>query len=130
MQKNYLEELIVNHIKDEEKNKDALLNEIKGYRKSEDYSKRELDIFFTDIKESLSNLASKLELVFTQTTETNGRVNGLEWWKNAIIWGAGVAVTVIGILIPVLYSYLTLQTNAQIQTTIDKTLSKYNITIK
>lgn len=57
------------------------------------YSKRELDHFFKDMKERLEKQDRMLEQILAQATKTNGRVNALEFWRNAIAWGFGVFVT-------------------------------------
>ena len=53
-----------------------------------DYSKREIDMFVHEIKDTLN-------LIYTQVMKTNGRVTSLEAWRNRIIG----AVTVIMVLI-------------------------------
>lgn len=58
------------------------------------YSKRELDHYFGDIKETLRNQNEILARIETQVLKTNGRVNRLEFWRNAIGWGFGVILTV------------------------------------
>ena len=54
---------------------------------SEDYSKREIDHVFGDIKKSL-------ERIEEQTTKHNGRLTRLERW----MWCVAGAVSVIGFL--------------------------------
>ncbi len=58
------------------------------------YSKRELDHYFGDIKETLRSQNEILARIETQVLKTNGRVNSLEFWRNAIGWGFGVILTV------------------------------------
>lgn len=65
------------------------------------YSKRELDHYFNDMKERLKKqdeMLSKqdemLSKIFEQTSKTNGRVSSLEFWRNAIGWGFGVIMTI------------------------------------
>lgn len=58
------------------------------------YSKRELDHYFTDIKQTLVSQNIILERIEQQTTKTNGRVSKLEFWRGVIIWGFGVLLTI------------------------------------
>jgi len=58
------------------------------------YSKRELDHYFNDMKERLNKQDEMLNKIFEQTSKTNGRVNRLEFWRNAIGWGFGVIMTI------------------------------------
>lgn len=58
------------------------------------YSKREQDHFFNDIKERLEKQDAMLIKILEQATKTNGRVNKLEFWRNAIGWGFGVIMTI------------------------------------
>lgn len=58
------------------------------------YSKRELDHYFNDMKERLNKQDEMLNKIFEQTSKTNGRVNSLEFWRNAIGWGFGVIMTI------------------------------------
>lgn len=53
------------------------------------YSKRELDHYFDEIKEicRLQNIV--LTRIEAQTMKTNGRVSKLEDWRTAIAWGFG-----------------------------------------
>lgn len=57
------------------------------------YSKRELDHFFSDMRARLDKQDGMLEKILAQATKTNGRVNGLEYWRNAIAWASGVLIT-------------------------------------
>ena len=59
------------------------------------YSKREQDHFYNDIKERLEKQDVMLNKILEQATKTNGRVNALEFWRNAIGWGFGVGMTII-----------------------------------
>lgn len=58
------------------------------------YSKRELDHYFGDIKQTLEKQNVILEEIRAQTTKTNGRVSRLEFWRGVIIWGFGVLLTI------------------------------------
>lgn len=58
------------------------------------YSKRELDHYFNDMKERLEKQDHMLTKILEQATKTNGRVNRLEFWRNAIGWGFGVVLTI------------------------------------
>lgn len=53
----------------------------------DDYSNREIDSFMKEIH-------TKLDLILTQTTKTNGRVNKLENWRSWVV-GYAVAITPI-----------------------------------
>ena len=66
------------------------------------YSKREQDHFFTDIKERLEKQDAMLIKILDQALKTNGRVTNsereiakLKWWKGAIGWGFGLIVTLV-----------------------------------
>ena len=59
------------------------------------YSKRELDHYFKDIKDTLNKQNQVLERIENQTTKTNGRVSRLEFWRNAIGWAFGVIMTLV-----------------------------------
>lgn len=58
------------------------------------YSRREQDHFFNDIKERLEKQDAMLIKILEQATKTNGRVNALEYWRSVIVWGFGVLLTV------------------------------------
>ncbi len=67
----------------------------------QNYSKRELDHHFADIKDILKKQDSVLMEIKEQTTKTNGRVTAnekeislLKFWKQAIVWGFGVLLTI------------------------------------
>lgn len=59
------------------------------------YSKREQDHFYNDIKERLEKQDGMLTKILEQALKTNGRVNKLEFWRNAIGWGFGVIMTIV-----------------------------------
>lgn len=65
----------------------------------QDYSKREIDILFGEIKDILIRIEA-------QTTKTNGRVSRLEDWKNWIKGGAAVTTVVAaGVISLIVYVY-------------------------
>ena len=53
----------------------------------QNYSKRELDHYFGEIKETLEKQNIILERIEGQTTKTNGRVSKLEFWRAVMGWG-------------------------------------------
>lgn len=59
------------------------------------YSKREQDHFQNDIKSRMDKQDEMLSKILDQTLKTNGRVNKLEFWRNAIAWGFGVMFTIV-----------------------------------
>ena len=64
------------------------------------YSNRELNMRFEEIKE-------KLETILQQTTKTNGRVSKLEQWRAYILGAVGIMVVlVIPIATLVLYDLI------------------------
>lgn len=65
------------------------------------YSKRELDYYFKEIKDTLHEQNKVLGRIETQVLKTNGRVttnekdiSQLKWWKSALVWGFGVLMTI------------------------------------
>ena len=40
-----------------------------------------------------------------QATKTNGRVNELEWWRKAVVWGLGLLWVIITGIAPMLYYF-------------------------
>ena len=58
------------------------------------YSQRELDHFFTDLKSDIKEIKDVLNRVEQQTTRTNGRVTKLEYWRTGVVWGVGVLAAV------------------------------------
>lgn len=71
--------------------------------KENNYSKRELDFVFNNIKEHLCNQDIILNDIKEQVKYTNGKVKYLYFIKNAILWTSGVLLTVT----PVVILYLT-----------------------
>lgn len=59
------------------------------------YTDREINHFLSDIKERLEKQDAMLIKILDQATKTNGRVNRLEFWRNAIGWGFGVIMTIV-----------------------------------
>jgi len=58
-----------------------------------DYSKREIDLFMREIKETLARQDKLLIEIKEQTTKTNGRVTKLE--RNLLIAFVAIAVTTV-----------------------------------
>ena len=59
----------------------------------EDYSKREIDEFMKDIRETLAE-------ILAQTKKTNGRVSSLEVWRGFMTGGLAIITIVI---LPVIF---------------------------
>jgi hypothetical protein len=64
------------------------------------YSKRELDHYFADIRATLEKqniILNEIKCDGKETKEqaikTNGRVNRLEYWRGAIAWSFGVILS-------------------------------------
>lgn len=92
---------------------------------NEDYTKRELDAHFTEIKDSLDRIEK-------QTIKTNGRVNKLESWRSLLVGAWFVAYCMV---IPLaIYIYLenmnflknVIQQNSGAITDITRTLNSLN----
>lgn len=93
---------------------------------NEDYTKRELDSHFTEIKDSLYRIEQ-------QTIKTNGRVNKLESWRSLLVGAWFVAYCMV---IPLsIYIYLDnmnylkeiIQQNSGAIVNINSTLNSLNI---
>lgn len=72
----------------------------------EDYSKREIDIMFKEIKETLSRIES-------QTTKTNGSVISLRLWRSWMAGGMGIIVLFVIPLLAYLFIVETKSVQAQ-----------------
>lgn len=68
--------------------------------KEKDYSNRELDRMFGEIKSLLIEIKE-------QTTKTNGRVNTLEHWKESLMGKIIGAGSVVGFVWSVVWFYIT-----------------------
>lgn len=53
-----------------------------------------------DVSNKISDMHEDLKEVKKQTTETNGRVSKLEWWRNAVIVAVGAVWAVLLIIFP------------------------------
>lgn len=68
-----------------------------------DYSKREIDRMFGEIRDSFSSQNVVLNEIKTQVKTTNGRVSSLERWKFVVI-GFCSCVTII--LLPLVFALI------------------------
>lgn len=59
---------------------------------TDNYTKREHDIIFNDIKESLKRIED-------QVTKTNGRVNALELWREGTIGKFTIISVIVGMVV-------------------------------
>lgn len=59
------------------------------------YSKRELDHYFGDIKGTLEKQNVILEEIKVQTTEHNHRMSKVEWRQTATMWAIPIIITIV-----------------------------------
>lgn len=59
------------------------------------YSKRELDYYFKEIKDTLHEQNKVLGRIETQVLKTNGRVSKLEFWRAVMGWGFSVCLAIL-----------------------------------
>ena len=70
--------------------------------KQDDFTNREIEHFFAEIKDALVSQNKILEEIKTQVKLTNGRVTKLEFWKEGLmakLSGIAAAIAVIWVLI-------------------------------
>lgn len=74
-----------------------------------DYSKREIDQHFADIKESLGRQDQKLDEINGRAKETNGRVNALEGNRDFTRGALTILTAVMSVIIIPLMGWLITQ---------------------
>jgi hypothetical protein len=77
------------------------------------------------VMDSLCLIEDKVEATKQQAEKTNGRVNKLEFWRNIQASAVGLILGVITFLVPYIISIV----RNEIRTTVEDTLSAYNINI-
>lgn len=77
------------------------------------YSNREIDLHFTEIKETLRRIEA-------QTIRTNGRVTGLEQWKQYIL-GCIAVLVLIGLPVLTYNLWQTLELSKQVYAHVEST---------
>lgn len=68
-----------------------------------DYSKREIDRMFGEIRDSFTSQNVVLNEIKTQVKTTNGRVSSLEKWRYVVV---GFCSCITLILLPLLFSLI------------------------
>lgn len=85
----------------------------------QDFSNREITSMFHEVKDIVTR-------VETQTTRTNGRVDGLEKWQDRVIGGMAVlTLVVVPMLGWALYTIVTIKDI--VHESVDEALSAYEI---
>lgn len=92
----------------------------------QNYQKRELDHYFSELKDHLSKQDRTLERVEAQTMKTNGRVTKLEWNDKVFMWVVGALWTLIVLIVPVCYMIVKYIFINEINVTIDNKLKTYH----
>ena len=87
-----------------------------------DYTKRELDTHFDEIKTTLARIEA-------QTVRTNGRVTNLESWRSSSIgWTAGAGACIVIIMALVTYIFnLRIDTVAQAEIKTQTLIEQHSI---
>lgn len=94
-----------------------------------DYSNRELEQNFmqlhekikelgTDVKDALRDISTDVKATREQATKTNGRVNELEWWRKAVIWGLGLLWIIVTGIAPMIYYFARTEISRIVEDTI------------
>lgn len=94
------------------------------------YTKRELDHYFQEVFSRLDKQDLVLAGIKDQTTKTNGRVNGHDFWLSALKWVCGALWTLLLVLVPVLWHLQRLQSVEDAQSAVKSALSDYVLTSK
>ena len=93
-----------------------ILDRLMDEKPRNDYSNRELETNFmvihekikelgNEMKETLNEIRVDVKATREQVTKTNGRVNELEWWRKAVVWGLGLLWVIITGIAPMLYYF-------------------------
>ena len=96
-----------------------------------DYSNRELETNFMSIHEKIKELGNEMKDTLKeirddvkatreQETKTNGRVNELEWWRKAVVWGLGLLWVIITGIAPMLYYFSKMEISRIVEDTLQR----------
>ena len=71
-----------------------------------DYSKREHDLLFAEIRESLNSMRGSLGEIKEQVTKTNERVTLLELWKENSLGKLSIIMIAVGIGVSIFVAWV------------------------
>lgn len=83
------------------------------------YSRREFDHYFQDMRSNIQETMTTVKEIKVQTTLTNGRVSKLEWWRSTVLWALGALWTILLLLGPWLIHKISEDAIQQALTTYD-----------